>query len=215
MGRFVNKGEKAIYILAPVVRRKTEEGGGEVRDRRVVSGFRAAIVFDVSQTAGEPLPAPPEHNATEGGAELLPRLEAAVASFGITLRYEAIPGQAEGYSMGGLIVVEESQHIPARCGTVAHELAHELLHKGTEARREATKQQRELEAEAVAFVVLDHYGMESGSQFYLHGYGITGEMLNASMQIITATARKIIERVDGERTTEDEAGEDPAPPIAA
>src|ERR1700720_2052406 len=84
---------------------------------------------------------------------------------------------------------------PAKCGTLAHELAHELLHWNGE--EKGTKQQRELDAEATAYVVLNHFGMQSGSRFYLTGYGITGEMLQASMQIIAATARRIIEKIEG------------------
>lgn len=220
LGRFVKKGEKAIYITAPIVRRAREtneaqagDSEGDSTQRRSVAGFRATTVFDLSQTDGEPLPEAPEHNATEGGEDLLPRLEAAVSSFGVALRYAVIPGRAEGYSTGGLVVIEESQPVPAKCGTIAHELAHELLHQGQGSTR-GTKQQRELEAEAVAFVVLDHYGMRSGSQFYLHAYGITGEMLTASMQTISATARQIIQRIDG-ASDKEEAETDSALPLAA
>ena len=87
---------------------------------------------------------------------------------------------------------------------MAHELAHELLHK---ADRSQGKQQRELEAEATAFAVLSHYGIHSGSRFYLASYGITGEMLTASMQTIALTARQIIDRIEaqGEEGTDAEA----------
>ncbi len=221
MGRFVQKGQKAIYILAPIVRRSRETDEPQVGDaeqktpqRKSVAGFRAATVFDVSQTDGEPLPKAPEHNATEGGQDLLPKLESVVASFGVRLNYEAVPGRAEGYSTGGLIVIEESHPVPAKCGTIAHELAHELLHQGENAKK-GTKQQRELEAEAVAFVVLEHFGMRSGSQFYLHSYGITGEMLTGSMQTIAATARQIIVRIEGTGDNREEAEEESALPLAA
>ena len=56
LGRFVKKGEKGILILAPIVRRKsdTDEDAGE---RLVgIMGFRAAYVFDISQTVGQELP---------------------------------------------------------------------------------------------------------------------------------------------------------------
>lgn len=221
MGRFVQKGQKAIYIMAPIIRRIRETGEAQSESaeqtknqRKSIAGFRAATVFDVSQTDGEPLPEAPEHNATEDGQDLLPMLEAAVAAFGVRLRYEAISGRAEGYSAGGLIVIEESQAVPAKCGTLAHELAHELLHQGSGVKK-GTKQQRELEAEAVAFVVLDHYGMRSGSQFYLHSYGITGEMLTGSMQTIAATARQIIDKIDGISSNRNEAEEESALPLAA
>lgn len=215
LGRFVKKGEKGIGILAPIVRQggaQPEEGERlelTAKGPRRLAGFRGATVFDVSQTDGEALPPTPQHNATDGGEDLLPRLEAATRALGITLSYEAIPGRTEGYSKGGFIAVEESQPVAAKCGTLAHELAHELLHWGQEER--GTKQQRELEAEATAYVILNHYGMTSGSRLYLSGYGITAEMLQASMQVIAGAARRIIEQIEGKATEE---GADDAPAVA-
>jgi N-terminal domain of anti-restriction factor ArdC len=57
LGRFVRKGEKGIMILAPIVRRKTQNDD-EQRDEisRPIAGFRAAFVFDISQTDGKELP---------------------------------------------------------------------------------------------------------------------------------------------------------------
>jgi antirestriction protein ArdC len=220
LGRFVKKGEKGISITAPIIRQRAKDETPAEGERmeltgkgpRRVGGFRGTTVFDVAQTDGEPLPEAPEHNATTGGETLLPMLEAAAAAFGIVVAYESIPGRAEGYSMGGRVVVEESQSLPAKCGTLAHEIAHELMHKTGDA---STKQQRELEAEATAYVVLNHFGMSSGSRFYLHGYGITGEMLKASMQTIAATARRIIDQIEGASTEREGAEDDSALPIAA
>jgi N-terminal domain of anti-restriction factor ArdC len=62
-GRFVRRGEKGILILAPMVGRKrqcTEETTGENREaekpQAQLYGFRAAYIFDISQTEGEELP---------------------------------------------------------------------------------------------------------------------------------------------------------------
>src|SRR5712691_8001600 len=52
LGRQVRKGERAIKILAPCVRKVEDKETGE-QARRVVA-FRAVNVFDVSQTEGEP-----------------------------------------------------------------------------------------------------------------------------------------------------------------
>jgi len=49
--RFVRKGEKGIVILAPIVGRLEAEGLTEDQRSRLF-GFRAAHVFDVSQTDG-------------------------------------------------------------------------------------------------------------------------------------------------------------------
>ena len=216
LGRFVTKGQKGISIFAPIVRKhdsETAEEGARLeltaKGPRRVAGFRGATVFDVSQTEGEALPEAPEHNATEGGEDVLPKLEDAAAAFGIRVVYQKIPGSVEGYSMGGTVVVEATQPIPAKCGTLAHEIAHELLHKGAD---RGTKQQRELEAEATAYVVLAHFGMESGSRFYLHGYGITGDMLTESMQQIASAARRIIEQIEGPVKDEEGAEDAPAAP---
>ncbi len=210
MKRQVRKGEKAIYILAPIIS-KDKNQTAENEDVRRLRGFRAATVFDIAQTDGEELPKVPSHDAAEGGHDLLPRIEAAIRNAGITLIYKVIGSGAQGLSMGGTVEIDERQGIAAKCGTLVHEFAHELIHKED---RSQGKQQRELEAEAVAYAVLTHYDIHPSSCFYLASYGITGEMLTASMQTIAKTARQIIERVEGVAEGKD-AEEDSALPIAA
>ena len=57
LGRFVKKGEKGILILAPIVRRKNESTEHKDTDESSTAvGFRAAYVFDISQTDGQELP---------------------------------------------------------------------------------------------------------------------------------------------------------------
>jgi hypothetical protein len=57
LGRFVMKGEKGILILAPIVRRKNESAEqNETDESSTPVGFRAAYVFDISQTDGQELP---------------------------------------------------------------------------------------------------------------------------------------------------------------
>ncbi len=211
MKRQVRKGEKAIYILAPIIG-KDKEATAENADVRRLRGFRATTVFDIAQTEGEELPKPPAHDATEGGEELLPQIEGAIRAEGIALVYRVIGGGIQGLSKGGSIDIDERQGIAATCGTLVHEFAHELLHKED---RSQGKQQRELEAEAVAYAVLTHYGMQPGSRFYLATYGVTGEMLTASMQIIAKTARQIIEKIEGQSEKAIEAEDASALPLAA
>jgi hypothetical protein len=212
LGRFVKKGEHGIRIFAPIIRKVEEEKNGATEQVPRPVGFRAIAVFALEQTDGEPLPEI-DSNATEGGEELLPRLEAATASLGIQLVYKAIPGAAEGLSKGGLIEIEETLSTAARCGVIVHELAHELLHK--EKRKETTRQQRELEAESVSFAVLARYGIHSESRFYLASYDVTAEMLTASLQTISQTAKHIISVIDGDgKRTEYKDGNVTLSPIA-
>src|SRR5712692_4616896 len=57
LGRFVKKGEKGILILAPIVRRKNENAQqNETDESSTTVGFRAAYVFDLSQTGGQDFP---------------------------------------------------------------------------------------------------------------------------------------------------------------
>ena len=195
LGRFVKKGERGIRIFAPIIRKVEEEKNGATEQVSRPVGFRSIAVFALEQTEGAPLPEI-DSNATEGGEELLPRLEVATASLGIQLVYKAIPGAAEGLSKGGLIEIEEALSIPARCGVIVHELAHELQHKQN--RKETTRQQRELEAESVSYAVLAHYGIRTESRFYLASYDVTAELLTASLQTISQTAKRIISAIDGD-----------------
>lgn len=210
MKRQVRKGEKAIYILAPIISKGKEQTTEDGESRRL-RGFRAATVFDIAQTDGEELPKSPSVDATEGGDDLLPRIETAIRKAGIALVYKVITCGAQGLSKGGTIEIDERQGIAATCGTLVHEFAHELLHRED---RSQGKQQRELEAEAVAYAVLTHYDLHPGSRFYLASYGVTGEMLTASMQTIAKTARQIIEKIEA-KGEEKEAEGDSALPLAA
>src|SRR5882672_5223928 len=57
LGRFVKKGEKGILILAPIVRPKSQSvEQTEPDESSTPVGFRAAYVFDTSQTDGQELP---------------------------------------------------------------------------------------------------------------------------------------------------------------
>lgn len=188
--RSVTKGQKGIRILAPLVR-KFEDNAKPTSTDTVskIVGFRVATVFDITQTEGEDI-LTFNVNATEGGETLLPLLEQAIADLSISLTYKTLSG-AYGLSRGGAIEIEESLDTPARVGVLVHEFAHELLeHKAN--RETTTKQQRELEAESVAYAVLAHFRMKLPSEFYLSSYGITSEMLTAALQTISTTTKRII-----------------------
>src|SRR5256714_14599478 len=64
LGRFVKRGEKGIFILAPMVGRRstkdvaTDESSEDAttEGQRTLYGFRAVYGFDISQTEGKELP---------------------------------------------------------------------------------------------------------------------------------------------------------------
>ena len=83
MGRFVRKGEKGIAIMAPIIGRREAESEGD--NARTVRGFRAAYVFDVEQTDGEPLPTPIEASGDPGARTAL--LKTVILEQGIAIEY--------------------------------------------------------------------------------------------------------------------------------
>jgi hypothetical protein len=208
LGRFVKKGECGIRIFAPIIRKVEDANDNGVEQVVRPTGFKSIAVFDYAQTDGEPLPEI-DSNAKEGGEELLPRLEAATVALGIQLVYKAIPGATEGLSKGGIIEIDETLSTAARCGVIVHEVSHELLHKVD--RDETTRQQRELEAESVSYAVLAHYGIHTDSRFYLASYDVTAEMLTASLQTISQTAKKIIGILEGGQKETEGAASEAAP----
>ncbi|MBS1841515.1 MAG: ImmA/IrrE family metallo-endopeptidase [Acidobacteria bacterium] len=160
LGRFVKKGEKGIMILAPIVRRKTvdEETGED--ESRAIAGFRAAYVFDISQTDGQELP---QIGVVEGDPRgFSDRLREFATAQGISVDYSPEIAPARGTSYGGRIAILPGQSPAEEFSTLAHELAHELLHRG-DRRANTSKRIRETEAEATAFVVCQAVGLETGS----------------------------------------------------
>jgi antirestriction protein ArdC len=160
MRRYVRKGEKGIVILAPVVGRKKSDNQLTEDEQTRVFGFRAAHVFDVSQTDGEPLP---EFATVKGDPEeYTSRLKEFVASRNITLEYDHAISPARGMSSGGKITLLPDLAPADQFSVLVHEAAHELLHRG-DRRSETTHTVRETEAEAVAFVVCHAIGLDTNT----------------------------------------------------
>ena len=153
-----------MAIMAPIVRRQdVVDAAG--RDSSVV-GFRAAYVFDVAQTDGDALPEPTRATGDPGAA--LVQLQQAVTSRGTVLDYVGDLEGALGTSSGGRIQVLADLAPAEEFAVLAHEYAHELLHHGED--RVGSRDTRELEAEAVAFVVGQSVGLDcmAASRDYIH-----------------------------------------------
>lgn len=201
LGRFVKKGEKGIFILAPMMRRKIErlqEDGSD--EASMPSGFRLVCVFDISQTDGQGLPA---IAGVDGDPrEYRGRLAAFVGSQGITVEYSKEIAPALGASAGSKITLLPGQSPAEEFVTLAHELAHELMHR-TERRSTTSKCVRETEAEAVAFVVSQAIGLEAASaaKDYIELYSGDAKLLTESLQFIQRTANSILEGIGAEGTS--------------
>ncbi|HTT18262.1 MAG TPA: ArdC family protein [Candidatus Sulfotelmatobacter sp.] len=195
LGRFVKKGEKGILILAPIIRKKAENNRETEPDESSVAvGFRAAYVFDITQTDGQPLPEIGDVNGDP--REYREELAKFVAAQGIVLEYSDEIAPARGTSSGGKITLLPGQSPAEEFATLAHEVAHEMMHRD-ERRSKTTKRIRETEAEAVAFVVCSAIGLETGSasQDYIGLYGGDAKVLNESLEYVQRTASHILNAV--------------------
>jgi len=191
LGRFVKKGEKGIMILAPIVRRKVEDKETADEVSRAIAGFRAAYVFDVSQTDGKDLP---QIGVVQGDPrDYSDRLRKFAIAQGITVEYSQEIAPARGTSYGGRIALLPGQSAAEEFSTLAHELAHELLHRG-DRRASTTKKIRETEAEATAFVVCSGIGLETGSAAsdYIQLWNGDVEVLTESLVYIRQAGSQIL-----------------------
>jgi|SRR5579859_1515505 len=201
LGRFVKKGEQGILILAPIVQRKTESAEQNDTDESSTAvGFRAAYVFDISQTDGQPLP---EIGSVNGDPlEFRQLLAKFVADQGIALEYSEDIAPARGTSSGGKITLLPGQSPAEEFATLVHETTHELMHRD-DRRSSTTKRVRETEAEAVAFVVCSAIGLETGSaaQDYIGLYGGDAELLSESLEYVQRTATQILNAISADESS--------------
>ncbi len=148
----------------------------------------------MTQTEGDELPALIE--ASGDVSQHLPALELAVRSAGIDLQQEdVIPGSpaAEGASFGGRIMLKRDLFPPEHFRTLAHEFAHEKLHWTAD---KENKTVRETEADAVAFVVCRHFGIDCDASDYLLLYNSKANILLDRLETVRQAAGQIIEATE-------------------
>ncbi len=152
LGRQVRRGERALSILAPMVRRS--EGDEEL----LVMGFRWVSVFDVAQTVGEPLPTPVSLLEGAEPRALRASLERAARTAGFEVVLDELPAGVNGECRWSSATIALSAVTAPlqQAKTLAHELGHALLH-----RHEPDRARAEIEAESVAFVVLAAHGADA------------------------------------------------------
>lgn len=191
LGRYVKKGEKGIVIIAPVpLRRDTNTTAADDETRDTGMRFKAAYVFDVSQTDGEPLPQLTRVTGDPG--DYATRVKNLINSRGIALDYAEDLDGADGQSAGGRITVRLGLPPAEEFSVLVHEFAHEMLHHTSEQRPPKTV--RETEAEAVAFIVSEGVGLTTGTAAadYIQLYRGDVDTLTASLERIRETAVTIL-----------------------
>ena len=112
---------------------------------------------------------------------------------GVKLSYSETIAPAKGPSQGGKITLLSGMQPAETFAVLVHEIAHEMLHQG-DRRTLATKQVRETEAEAVAFIVCQAIGLETGtsSADYIQLWHGDAKLLQESLEIVQRTAAVIL-----------------------
>jgi hypothetical protein len=148
-------------------------------------------VFDITQTEGNDLPTLTEIQGDVSGYR--ERLFGFVEAQGIDLSFSDRIAPAKGLSHGGKITLLSGMQPAEEFSTLVHEIGHEMLHRG-ERRTLTTKQVRETEAEAVAFVVCQAVGLQTGtsSQDYIQLWHGDADLLRESLEAVQHTAAVIL-----------------------
>ena len=102
-------------------------------------------------------------------------------------------GGGLGISAGGRIQLLTGLSPAVEFTTLVHEFAHELMHRGVD--RPDSRTTRELEAEAVAFVVGTAAGLDTSasSRNYIHLYGGDRESLMQALERTQRAASRILQ----------------------
>ena len=220
--RHVNKGEKAIRILAPAPYKIKEErdkidpvtqellldkdGNPQKEEVEItIPAFRAVSVFDLSQTDGKPIPeltAKELLSDVEGYQDMIRAVEAISP---VPIELEEIAGDSKGYydREAKRIAVQENMSESQTLKTMIHEVAHSKLHSKEVEQDEQMKKDRntkEVEAESIAYTVCQHFGVDTSdySFGYIAGWssGRDTKELRASMDTIRRTASELITGIE-------------------
>jgi len=158
--RNVKKGEKGIAILAPFSYKKKETkliDGEEIEKEIKETYFRPVYVFDVSQTEGEPLPKV-DLSIDPTNIDLLSPLIELVKKESLRVKFKLLPERLDGYLKEDTIIVDKKANTTEQASILIHELVHYYLHDKNQDKK-LTKEIVEMEAEAVAFVVMHHFNI--------------------------------------------------------
>ena len=216
--RHVDKGERGLIILAPVTSKITQlmdkadedgnpildENGDPIKEERVINQLRftTTTVFDISQTSGEPLPSL-IHNLTGSSDEILAFIDSVKNICTIPIDYHSpskdavLAGGAKGYYSiaEDRIVLNMELEDMQIAKTLIHEYSHSILHKKTD----KDSDQREIEAESLAFVLCDHFGIDTSdySFGYIASYAAQDEAkLKTILSNIQSTAHEMIDKLE-------------------
>ena len=212
--RSVKKGQKALWIFAPYeFKLRDNNGQYKVNENGEIEkgiGFKLVPVFDVSQTQGKEIPQAVYELTDEGKIFDYETLYRALKSVSddnkVAMHFQEIDSGARGFynRETNEIAIKRGMTKAQTIKTIIHEMAHSELHNNkivAEAGEKLTRSTKELQAESVAFVVSNHYGIDTSeySFAYLANWAKDKESLTdleAQLSIVQKEAGQLIKKVD-------------------
>ena len=216
--RHVKRGEKGIKIIAPAPvkeKREVEKVDEETQEiiigldgqpetevvERILPRFRVTTVFDVSQTDGEPLPTL-ETRELDGDVIIYDDFVKGLEELSpVPFQFIEIESGAKGYYSNSekYIAIQSNMSQAQTMKTAVHETAHAILHDRDIMEENGITKDRmtkEVEAESVAYVVCNHFGLDTSdySFSYIASWSSGKEMseLRSSMDTIKTTSSQFI-----------------------
>ena len=229
-GRNVLKGEKGIRIIAPTpYKKKVEEiktdpetnapildadGKAIIEEKEIrIPMFKVVSVFDVSQTAGKPLPKlAADLSGNVQQYEVF--MEALRRASPVPMEIKPVARDTDGFfsiKAQSITIRAGMSEVQTVCAAV-HEIAHAKLHDYEHMTEladdgetilvpgEKSRNTEEVEAESISYAVCQYYGIETGENSF--GYIATWSKgkelkeLRASLETINKTASELITDID-------------------
>ena len=210
--RTVNRGEKAIRIAAPIIKKLTPEDQKrlDTTEEKAIVGYRYIPVFDISQTSGEPVLSAKDFvkenlvdhkNVTNLYNELKDYLN---NNTDIKVSEKSLSelGGAKGYfqpNTNEIVIGGDEPDNALKMKTLYHEYAHSQLHGLKSAFKDRPRAYQETQAEAVAYVAMQNIGVDTSN--YSLGYVATWAkdkaVIHSALSEIQQVSNKVIELSDG------------------
>lgn len=217
----VNKGEKALYVQAPITVIKKDVDGNpiinsETGEKETLTYFKPVPVFDISQVSpvkGKELNLPkmgeviPSQITKEYYQNVYRSLrDISQKENGIPIRFRELDKSDGSYSRKtNEITIKKGMSYEQTLSTLIHEMAHSELHnkKSLTERFEGklTRSSKELQAESIAYVVSNHLGFDTSNDSFAYLASWSKEPdglenLKAQLEIVQEEASSLMKRID-------------------